>query len=181
MEVAFGWELAVPGLFADGSGSGGMRELGGRAVVCALAEREDGQEISSVVGVGVGVRGARGYDDALFVGNAIGRNRANCAGCGSRWDREKTAPTGSFAANGFGLHDMHGNVLEWVGDCWNAGYAGAPSDGRAWESGICARRVLRGGAWGNVPGSLRAAYRYRSDTGDRSYDDGFRVARTLTP
>ena len=84
-------------------------------------------------------------------GNAIGRNRANCDGCGSRWDNEQTAPVGSFAANGFGLHDMHGNVWEWVGDCWNDSYAGAPSDGRAWESRNCGRRVLRGGSWYNDP------------------------------
>ena len=82
-------------------------------------------------------------------GDGIGRNRANCSGCGSRWDDRQTAPVGSFAANGFGLHDMHGNVWEWVADCWNGSYAGAPSDGSARESGNCSRRVLRGGAWYN--------------------------------
>ena len=80
-------------------------------------------------------------------GNEIGVNRANCDGCGSRWDNQRTAPVGSFAPNGFGLYDMHGNVWEWVEDCWNGSYAGAPSDGGAWESGNCAERVLRGGSW----------------------------------
>ena len=112
-------------------------------------------------------------------GNAIGRNRANCAGCGSRWDNEQTAPAGSFAANGFGLHDMHGNVFEWVEDCWNDGYEGAPSDGRAWESGNCGWRVLRGGSWDYYPRSLRAASRNRNDAGYRDDNSGFRVARTL--
>ena len=92
-----------------------------------------------------------------------------------------TAPVGSYGANGFGLHDMHGNVWEWTVDCWNDGYAGAPSDGRAWERGDCAKRVLRGGSWGSSPGLLRSASRYWGAPGSRGSSFGFRVARTLTP
>ena len=114
-------------------------------------------------------------------GNDIGRNRANCDGCGSRWDNDRTAPVGSFNANAFGLHDMHGNVWEWVQDCWNGGYAGAPSDGSAWERGDCATRVLRGGSWFDIPRNLRSANRVRDATSFRFIYDGFRVARTLTP
>ena len=115
-------------------------------------------------------------------GNEIGHNRANCDGCGSRWDDEKTAPVGSFSANAWGLYDVHGNVLEWVGDCWNAGYAGAPADGSAWARGDCTGRVLRGGSWGNYPSSLRAAVRFWFTSGDRiNVSGGFRIARTLTP
>ncbi|MCY4513844.1 MAG: SUMF1/EgtB/PvdO family nonheme iron enzyme, partial [Candidatus Tectomicrobia bacterium] len=84
-------------------------------------------------------------------GNDIGRSRANCDGCGSPWDDSQTAPVGSFGANAFGLHDMHGNVLEWVEDCWNGSYSGAPSNGSAWLRGNCERRVLRGGSWYNLP------------------------------
>ena len=88
---------------------------------------------------------------------------------------------GSFKANAFGLHDMHGNVYEWVADCWNDSYAGAPSDGGAWESGNCGWRVLRGGSWRDYPRNLRAANRDAYDTGGRVISNGFRVARMLAP
>ena len=114
-------------------------------------------------------------------GDEIGRNRANCDGCGSRWDGRQTAPVGSFSANAFGLHDVHGNVWEWVEDCWNKSYAGAPLDGSAWESGECGKRVLRGGSWDFIPGFLRSAFRFGLTSGYRVNYDGFRVARTLTP
>ena len=114
-------------------------------------------------------------------GNEIGRNRANCDGCGSQWDNRQTAPVGSFGPNGWGLHDMHGNVWEWVQDCWNGSYGGAPSDGSAWERGDCSQRVLRGGSWINLPRYLRSAYRNWITTTSRYVIDGFRVARTITP
>ena len=115
-------------------------------------------------------------------GDEIGRGRANCDGCGSAWDNAQTAPVGSFSANGFGLHDMHGNVWEWVEDCGHADYDGAPADGRAWTSGgDCTARVLRGGSWDDSPRFLRSAYRFRFSTGNRNNFDGFRIARTLTP
>ena len=59
----------------------------------------------------------------------------------------RTVEVGSYPANAFGLHDVHGNVWEWTQDCWNGSYRGAPANGSAWESGICARRVVRGGSW----------------------------------
>ena len=91
-----------------------------------------------------------------------------------------TAEVGTYEANGYGLHDVLGNVWEWVGDCWHDSYAGAPSDGSAWTgSGDCGKRVLRGGSWFFEPGDLRSAYRSRGSTGFRDNDVGFRVARTL--
>ena len=114
-------------------------------------------------------------------GNEIGENRANCEGCASRWDASETAPVGSFPPNAWGLHDMHGNVYEWVQDCWNGSYAGAPVDGSAWLSGTCSGRVVRGGSWDYDPRNLRAASRNRLTTGFRIVSSGFRVARTLTP
>ena len=116
-------------------------------------------------------------------GDGVGRNRANCDGCRSAWDgRRKTAPVGSFEANGYGLHDVHGNAWEWVEDCWHDNYNGAPGDGEAWVSGRnCGGRVLRGGSWYSKPWVLRSANRDRNPSGNRDDVDGFRIARTLTP
>ena len=93
-------------------------------------------------------------------GDNIGYNRANCSVCGSRWDNEKTAPVGSFKANSWGLYDMHGNVSEWVRDCWNDDYEGAPADGSAWMSGDCSRHVVRGGSWSSGTQRLESEIRY---------------------
>ena len=109
-------------------------------------------------------------------GNSIGSNRANCYDdCGDRWNN--TAPVGSFSANAWGLHDLHGNVWEWVQDCYNDSYVGAPTDGSAWTSGDCGRRVIRGGAWGAAPRYLRSASR-GGDSRSHRYDGlGFRLAQ----
>lgn len=90
-----------------------------------------------------------------------------------------TAPVGRFQPNAFGLHDMIGNVWEWVEDCWSAGYDRAPTNGSAWTRGDCGRRVVRGGGWLAGPPVTRAAFRYRNDTGEREESLGFRVARSL--
>jgi formylglycine-generating enzyme required for sulfatase activity len=90
-----------------------------------------------------------------------------------------TAPAGSFKPNAFGLYDMLGNVSEWVEDCWNQSYAGAPADGRVWASGDCSRRVSRGGSWYSTPALVRSAKRDRYEPSARNDNLGFRVARTL--
>jgi len=91
-----------------------------------------------------------------------------------------TAPAGSFKPNAFGLHDMIGNAWEWVEDCWNETYIGAPIDGRSWSSGTCEKRVLRGGSWYNgSPQNARSARRIRLTASDRGSNDGFRLARML--
>ena len=122
-----------------------------------------------------------GTETAYSWGNEIGHNRANCypERCGDQW--KETAPVGSFGPNGWGLHDMHGNVFEWVQDCWNESYRGAPTDGMAWEGGDCSQRVLRGGSRVSGSGVLRSAFRYAGTTSPRVSYIGFRVARTITP
>ena len=108
----------------------------------------------------------------------FGKGNANCRGCGSRWDNKQTAPVGSFRPNGFGLHDMLGNAWEWTQDCSNGSYSGAPTDGSAWTSGDCSRRVLRGGSWDYIPRGVRSAIRSRNRTTDRYDIIGFRISRT---
>ena len=91
-----------------------------------------------------------------------------------------TSPVGAFAANAFGLHDMLGNLWEWVEDCWHDDYDEAPGDGSAWtRGGACGRRVLRGGDWGGRPDTLRSATRWAVLADFPRDDFGFRVARTL--
>ena len=110
-------------------------------------------------------------------GNDIGQNRANCDGCGSQWDDRQTAPVGSFAANAWGLHNMHGNVSEWVQDCMTDSYVGSPTDGSAWTSGRCGYRGLRGSTWFNDPRFLRSAYRGALPRSYRGIGVGFRLAQ----
>lgn len=93
-----------------------------------------------------------------------------------------TAPVGSFPPNEWGLHDMQGNVWEWVEDCWHSDYTGAPADGSAWvRGGDCSKRVNRGGGWGNHVRTLRSAKR-DADMAE-GYGDafGFRVVREHPP
>jgi formylglycine-generating enzyme required for sulfatase activity len=115
-------------------------------------------------------------------GDHLPPGRAACDGCGSLWDLRRAAPVGRLPANGFGLHDVHGNVWEWVEDCWHENYVGAPIDGRAWEGdedGGCERRMMRGGSSVTQPETLRAANRLRENPSHRKNDVGFRVARDL--
>jgi formylglycine-generating enzyme required for sulfatase activity len=94
--------------------------------------------------------------------------------------RGQTLPVGSFEPNAFGLYDMHGNVWEWVEDCWNDLYDETmPNDGSAWLDGDCSGRVMRGGSWEDYSGELRSAARVGSGRDESYWSDGFRVTRAL--
>jgi formylglycine-generating enzyme required for sulfatase activity len=93
--------------------------------------------------------------------------------------RQKTLDVGSLPKNAFGLHDMHGNVWEWVEDCYRDSYADAPTDGSAVAAADCPLHILRGGAWNYQPQYLRSAYRYATPPGVRMENAGLRVARNL--
>jgi formylglycine-generating enzyme required for sulfatase activity len=114
-----------------------------------------------------------GTTTAYFWGDAFDAGRANN-------NSSRTVPVGRYGVNAFGLHDIYGNVWEWVQDVWRNSYVGAPSDGSAWVTGgDQSWRVLRGGSWGNSPLSLRSAFRVRSWPVSRDYVSGFRIARTF--
>jgi formylglycine-generating enzyme required for sulfatase activity len=89
------------------------------------------------------------------------------------------APVASFALNAYGLHDLAGNVSEWVADCWHDGYRRAPDDGDAWLNPGCRVRVMRGGAWASSPGQTRSAWRAPTRVDTTNARLGFRVAREL--
>jgi formylglycine-generating enzyme required for sulfatase activity len=114
-----------------------------------------------------------------YWGTEIGKENANCKGCGSEWDGRQTSPVGSFKPNAFGLYDMAGNVTQWTQDCHQDSYDGAPGDGSTLITRDCSNRVVRGGSWYESPRDLRSASR-RAVTTDARFDNlGFRVARTL--
>lgn len=118
-----------------------------------------------------------GTTTEYFWGDEPGKNRANCRDCESEWSKKGSGPVGSFPANAWGLHDLHGNVWEWIEDCWNPDYAGAPLDGAARLTGNCVRRVMRGGSWYYFSRNSRSAWRFSNDFRVPSYGIGFRVVR----
>ena len=104
--------------------------------------------------------------------------RGDIADCDDEF--RKFAPVGQFPANAFDLHDMAGNVWQWVEDNFHDNYAdNPPTDGSVWKGGDQTQRVLRGGSWYHLPQKLRAAVRIGSNAEIRANDVGFRVARTL--
>jgi formylglycine-generating enzyme required for sulfatase activity len=126
-----------------------------------------------------------GTTTTFYTGDSLSPRAANYDGSEdgsgpSDVNRKKTMPVGSFPPNAFGLHDMHGNVIEWVEDCWHDDYtAAAPSDGSAWLEGHCEGRVMRGGSWEDSQTELRSAARLGEFKDQSSNSDGFRVARSL--
>lgn len=112
-------------------------------------------------------------------GNDTGNAKANCEGCGSLWDGEKTAVVGKFRPNPFGLHDTAGNVFEWVADCLHSSFSKAPIDASPLDKPGCGKRVIRGGAWSFPAKEIRSANRWRDFPSRTSDDTGFRIVREL--
>lgn len=122
-----------------------------------------------------GCEHANVYDRSGAAAYRLGLAAAGCAD-----GHADLAPVGQLAANAFGLHDMIGNVAEWVEDCYTGSYVGRPRDGRAWTwLGGCERRVQRGGSWVSPPAEARSAHRVAADGRERADFVGFRVALDL--
>ena len=130
-----------------------------------------------------------GTETNYWWGNEMKSGIANYYGGGdTRWGGKKTSPVDSFRPNAFGLCDTAGNVLEWVQDCWNENYQGAPSDGSAWEPPKyfwqthlkrVNPRVMRGASWNHAGVFLRSSYRTGNVAGWRFWNIGFRLAQDI--
>ncbi|GAB7555053.1 formylglycine-generating enzyme family protein [Novosphingobium sp. 11B] len=118
---------------------------------------------------------ARAGTSTWFVfGNVADHEKANF---GNRLDR--TAAVGSYPPNAFGLHDMTGNVAEWVADCHHDDFVGAPTDGSPWLTGDCKLRNVRGAGWSLIDWTIRAAQRIGDPPQQRNSHLGMRIAREL--
>ena len=118
-----------------------------------------------------------GTSTPFHTGDTISTDQANYDGRSTPYGsgqtgqyRGQTIPVGSLARNQFGLYDVHGNVAEWVADCYETEV-----------TGTCSRRVVRGGSWAGAPESVRSAYRGWCSPTLRNQLNGLRVARTLNP
>jgi formylglycine-generating enzyme required for sulfatase activity len=119
-----------------------------------------------------------GTNTPFWWGRDVGSRQANCRECNTG-SGQQTSPVGSYKPNPFGVYDTAGNTAEWVEDCWNDSYRGAPKDASAWTAGQCRLRVLRGGAYDSQAKSVRSTARFRYDTDVRYSANGFRVVREL--
>ncbi|MXW07268.1 MAG: formylglycine-generating enzyme family protein [Gammaproteobacteria bacterium] len=122
-----------------------------------------------------------GTDTRYSWGDDVQYNKANCDGCNTGKAVEQTTEVGKFEPNPWKLYDIHGNVWEWTLDCWNRNFGAAPTDGTAWTSGDCARRVVRGGSWIVSPFFVRSATRHFYSAENRVSLVGFRIVREIDP
>lgn len=120
---------------------------------------------------------ARGGTTTPFPwGPSLGKNLANCNGCGSVWDNKSTAPVGSFKPNGYGLHDVIGNVYEWCLDQRHDNYQGAPNDGSPWlQDNSSMERIYRGASFNQPPVEMTVSRRCWGYPDSRDVANGFRV------
>ncbi len=120
-----------------------------------------------------------GTSTTYWWGNSMQPGKAHCKDCGGQTSSDSPAKVGSFDPNPYGIHDMNGNVWEWVNDCWHRNFNGAPSDGSAWGEGNCSVRVIRSGSWRNDKTYVHSASRFKYDAYIRYIQNGFRVVKTL--
>ena len=126
-----------------------------------------------------------GTTTPFHFGETINTHQANFDGRDSKGTsseyryRGQSIPVGSFPSNAFGVHDMHGNVWEWVNDCWTDNYANANSESNVEEESDCLRGTTRGGSWGDGLWYARSTNRIGKFVGIRNVLIGFRVARVL--
>lgn len=118
-----------------------------------------------------------GTTTAYWWGKDIGRNRANCDGCGSQWDNQKTAPVGSFDPNPWKLYDTAGNVEEWTCSVFDKDYGGAEQ--KCSKKDITGYLAVRGDSWNIFPAVLRSADRYVNLPNFSFNWLGFRLARSI--
>ena len=118
-------------------------------------------------------------DTSYWYGNQVRKGYSVCDECGSDWDGISTAPVGSQISNPFGLFDMHGNVAEWVEDCYHETYHDAPTENIVWLANPCSKRVIRGGSWFDIPRVGRSSTRYPATPSLKASNWGFRVVRVI--
>lgn len=122
-----------------------------------------------------------GTTTRYHVGDAISSTQAWFPGPNPKQlgGNPQTIAVGRFPGNGWGLHDVHGNVWEWTEDCASNDYSGAPADGSARIVAGCDRRVIRGGSWADGAAELRSASRNREFASKQAFSAGFRVMSDL--
>lgn len=118
-----------------------------------------------------------GSKSAYPWGRKLGRDNAHCFACDTGLDQRRPTKVGRFDANAFGIHDLAGNVEEWVYDCYNKNYQGAPDDGSVFGGGDCSVRVVRGGAYSSGPKALRSSARNKFQYDSANDSIGIRIVR----
>ena len=129
-----------------------------------------------------------GTQTPFWWGSSVTISQANYKGSAASFNgspkgqwRQATVPAKSFRANPFGLFNVHGNVSEWVEDCWHQSYNGAPKDGSVWNTDCDAEVTIRNGAWNSESAGMRSAVRFGIGF-KKNYAHrwmGFRLARDL--
>ena len=110
-------------------------------------------------------------------GRKLSGDHAHCFACETGLDPRHPTRVGRFAPNAFGLYDTAGNIEEWVYDCYNKNYQGAPDDGSVFEGGDCSMRGVRGGAYSSGPRALRPSARSKFRQNGSNDNIGIRIVR----